>query len=159
MKLSIKFLIIPALLFVSFFVLCPFNTQTDSFLPNSLSVAQADFWDDQTGMDQVGEKFGEGGDEPEDVRNIIVDIIRIALSFLALIFLILTVMAGYKWMTASGNEDRIKEAKSQLSHAIIGLLIVLSALAITEFILEAFIDATDGGDLDILSDRFNIKNT
>jgi amino acid transporter len=151
MKISIKYLIIPTLLFVFFFAFFPFNIQTDSSLHGSLSVAQADFWDDQTGMDRVGEKFGEGSGEPEDIRNIIVDIIKIALSFLAIIFLILTVMAGYKWMTASGNEDKIKEAKAQLSHAIIGLLIVLAALAITEFIFEAFIDATDGGDLDILS--------
>lgn len=133
------------ILFVFFFALCPVNIQIGSLSDGSTAVAQAELWDDQTGMDRVGEKFGEGSGEPEDIRSIVVNIIRVALTFLAIIFLILTIMAGFKWMTASGNEDRIKEAKGQLSHAIIGLIIILAALSITEFTFQALIESTDEG--------------
>jgi len=44
------------------------------------------------------------------------------------------VYAGLMWMTAGGNEDRIKKARQILIAAIIGLVIVLSAYAITQFI-------------------------
>jgi multisubunit Na+/H+ antiporter MnhC subunit len=149
MKFSIKTLIIPILLFTLFSVFLPFDIQfdiqTEPFLSGSASVAQTDLWDNQTGMDRVGEKFGEGGGEPEDIRNIIANMIKVVLTFLAIIFLILIIMAGFKWMTASGNEDKIKEAKAQLSHAIIGLTIVLAAFAITEFILEVLMETTKEG--------------
>jgi hypothetical protein len=38
------------------------------------------------------------------------------------------------WMTAAGSEEQIKKAKQILAAAIVGLIIVLSAYAITQFI-------------------------
>jgi hypothetical protein len=62
--------------------------------------------------------------------------IQIVLSLLAVIFLILVVIAGFKWMTAGGNQETISKTQKSLKEAIIGLLIVLSAYAITWFIFE-----------------------
>jgi hypothetical protein len=42
------------------------------------------------------------------------------------------------WMTSGGNEERVKKAKQILIAAIIGLVIILSAYAITNFIGTAF---------------------
>ncbi len=63
--------------------------------------------------------------------------IQTVLSLLGVIFLGLTVAAGFKWMTASGNEEQIKKAINSLKAAIIGLLIVLAAYTITYFIFKA----------------------
>lgn len=63
-----------------------------------------------------------------------------ALSLLGIIFIVLMVLAGYNWMMASGNEQKIEEAKSTIKRAIIGLVIVLGAWAIWRFILENLID-------------------
>jgi hypothetical protein len=57
--------------------------------------------------------------------------IQVVLGFLGIIFLFLTLQAGFKWMTSAGNEKNIEEAKGSLKNSIIGLLIVLSAYAIT----------------------------
>ena len=66
-----------------------------------------------------------------DLPSIISVIIKSILGFLGLIFLVLTIMAGFKWMMSQGNEDEIKKAKGSLTNAIIGLVIVLAAYAIT----------------------------
>lgn len=57
--------------------------------------------------------------------------IQLILGFLGIIFLALTLMAGFKWMTAGGNEKQIEESKGSLKNSIIGLFIVLAAYAIT----------------------------
>jgi len=56
------------------------------------------------------------------------------LGFTGTIFFVLVVYAGLMWMTAAGNEERTEKAKKILTAAIIGLIIVLSAYAITSFI-------------------------
>jgi hypothetical protein len=68
--------------------------------------------------------------------------IKIVLGFLAIIFLGLTLMAGFNWMTASGNEEQIKKAQATLKAAIIGLIIVLAAYTVTYFI---FLNLPFGG--------------
>ncbi len=58
-------------------------------------------------------------------------LIKSVLGFLGVIFLVLTIMAGFKWMNSQGNEDEIKKAKESLTNSIIGLIIVLAAYSIT----------------------------
>ncbi len=96
----------------------------------------------QTGSKKIGNKFGAN----TDIQGIIVGIIKTFLTFLTIIFIILILIAGFKWMTAAGNEEQIKEARSQLSHAIIGLIIILSAYAITHFVFDVLIESTTGTD-------------
>ncbi len=63
-------------------------------------------------------------------------VLKSVLGFTGTIFFILVVFAGLMWMTAAGSEDRIKKAKQILVAAVIGLIIVLSAYAITKFVGE-----------------------
>lgn len=58
-------------------------------------------------------------------------IIKTVLGFLGIVFLVLTIMAGFRWMTSQGNEEEIKKAKKTLTNSIIGLIIVLTAYTIT----------------------------
>ena len=48
--------------------------------------------------------------------------------------IIIIVFAGYKYMTAGGNQEKTSEAMKSIMHAAIGLLIIVSAFAITVFI-------------------------
>lgn len=66
-----------------------------------------------------------------DLTQIFSVTIQLILGFLGIIFLVLTLMAGFKWMTAGGNEKQIEEAKGSLKNSVIGLFIVLAAYAIT----------------------------
>src|SRR3989344_4954423 len=65
----------------------------------------------------------------EDIRVIIGRIIRAVLGLLGVIAVGLIVYAGFLYMTAGGNEDRVATAKKIMINAVIGLAIILSALA------------------------------
>jgi cytochrome bd-type quinol oxidase subunit 2 len=67
------------------------------------------------------------------------NIINIVLSLLGIIFIILMIYGGITYMLARGNEDQTKKAKALITQAIIGLVIVLTAYAITYFIFNFFI--------------------
>jgi len=79
------------------------------------------------------------------LANVIATIIKVVLGFLATIFLVLIVIAGFQWMTAGGNEEQIKSARSRMVNAIIGLVIVLMAYAITYFIFQQLPFGGGGG--------------
>jgi tetrahydromethanopterin S-methyltransferase subunit B len=63
-------------------------------------------------------------------------IITSVLSLMGVLFLILAIYGGYAWMTARGNEEAVEKAKDTLTNAIIGLVIVLAAYAISYFVLS-----------------------
>jgi hypothetical protein len=77
-----------------------------------------------------------GFDTNIELSNIIATVIEIALGLLGVIFIVLIVLSGYQWMTAGGNEDVISKAQSRIKNAIIGLVIVLAAYAITAFVFS-----------------------
>jgi len=70
------------------------------------------------------------------------NIIALVLSFLGVIFLILIIVGGISWMTAAGNDQQIEKAKSLITNAAIGVLIVFSAYAITWFVVRVLMDKT-----------------
>jgi len=61
-------------------------------------------------------------------------IIGAILNFLGVIFLILMIYGGFMWMTAAGNEEQISKAQKIITAAIIGVVIVASAYAITAYV-------------------------
>jgi len=61
-------------------------------------------------------------------------VIKAFLSLLGIIFIILIIWAGYNWMTAGGNEEKISKATNTITRAIIGLIITISSYAIWRFI-------------------------
>lgn len=83
-------------------------------------------------------------DKVKDPAVIIGQVIKWFLAILGIIFFILTVNAGYLWMTASGNEDQVAEAKKKMVNALAGLIIVLAAYALTYMVLENFTDIIFG---------------
>ncbi|MCL2869192.1 pilin [Candidatus Saccharibacteria bacterium] len=48
---------------------------------------------------------------------------------------VMIVVAGINWIISSGQPDKVKKAQQTLTYAIIGLIIVVSAFAITRFIV------------------------
>ncbi|MFA6522435.1 MAG: Ig-like domain-containing protein [Patescibacteria group bacterium] len=71
-----------------------------------------------------------------DLPTIIGRIIGVFLSLLGVIFLGLVIYAGYMWMTAGGDAEKVNKAKRVLIQAAIGFIIILSAYGITSFVFE-----------------------
>lgn len=75
-----------------------------------------------------------GYSENINIGNVVAAVIQTFLGLLGIIFIVLIVMAGYKWMNAAGNDEKVQEAKDTIRRAIIGLIITVSAYAITYFV-------------------------
>ncbi|MEA3398326.1 MAG: Ig-like domain-containing protein [Patescibacteria group bacterium] len=71
-----------------------------------------------------------------DPRTAAVNVIKIALTFLGIIAIVMILYGGFVWMTAAGDPGRVEKAKKILISAIIGLIIILSAFLIVQFIFN-----------------------
>jgi hypothetical protein len=71
-----------------------------------------------------------------DIEIRIGTIISYVLNFLGVIFMVLTIYAGFLWMTATGEKEKIDKAKDIFKSSITGLIIILSANIITSFIIS-----------------------
>ena len=101
---------------------------------------------------QVAEQAGIAGQS--DLLSIIGNLIYIALSLTGTILLVILIYAGYLYMTAGGKMEQVEVAKKWIRNAIIGLVIIASAFALTAFILNALSGAMGlGGGGVTLSQR------
>ena len=82
-------------------------------------------------------KLGAG-----DVRQTAARIINVALGFLGIIAVVIVLVGGFKYMVSGGNEEKTTEAKNLIVAGIIGLAIILSAWAITSFVIGQLLTAT-----------------
>ena len=85
------------------------------------------------------------GANASDPRLIVANFIRYILSFLGILAVIIVLYAGFKWMFSGGNEETISEAKRMLIAGLIGLVIILLAYAIANFVITLIYSATTGG--------------
>jgi len=75
------------------------------------------------------------GQLPEgDISKTIGKAIGVGLSFVGVLFLILFIYSGFVWMFARGNQQDVQKAKDTMEAAVIGLVIVMAAYAITAYI-------------------------
>ncbi len=87
-------------------------------------------------------KDSAGYAQPQDPRTIIAQYIRVLLSLLGMIFFLLTLYAGYLWMTAGGNEEQVAQAKAYLSNGVIGLIVILASWSISLFVVRIIYPAS-----------------
>lgn len=89
--------------------------------------------------ENVREVTGLGDTDP---REMAASIIRLLMGFLGILAVALILMAGFKWMTSAGDEEKIGQAKGMLQGSVIGLVIILSSFGLAQFFLSAMHSAT-----------------
>ncbi|NBS41458.1 hypothetical protein EBS80_02255 [bacterium] len=105
--------------------------------------AQALTNDEFFGGEITGSDFAaNAGLSAGDLPTTIASLIRVVLGFLGIVAVVIILIGGFKWMTAGGNDDKVKSARKVMVSGIIGLVIVLSAFAIAQFVLSSIITAT-----------------
>ncbi|MDO8560071.1 MAG: hypothetical protein Q7S23_03500 [bacterium] len=62
------------------------------------------------------------------------------LAFLGVVFMLLMISSGIRWMTARGNESEIEKAKETIKSAAIGLLVVVLSYAFVTLISRMVVD-------------------
>ena len=99
------------------------------------------------GLDQAQE--ATGGDLPTSVGGanslpeLAGKIVNVALSLIGILFFCLMLYAGITWMKAFGSSEDVTKAKDMIQQAIIGLVIVMMAYAISNFVFST-LGATGG---------------
>lgn len=90
----------------------------------------------------IGGENGEKIGVSSDLSNSIATVVKTILALVGTIFLVLTIYAGILWMTAAGNDEQVGKAVSMIKSTVIGLVIVMSAYAITYFVTTKLTTAT-----------------
>ncbi len=131
-KTSTKFLILATALFV----LVPVFAL--ALAPAAQADANDMLWNGMEGDVQAATGLGN-----EDPRTMAASVINIVLGFLGIIAVLIILLGGFKWMTAAGNEDKVSEAKKLIGAGVIGLIIILMAFGIAQFVISALYNATN----------------
>lgn len=115
---------------LAIFIFLPFMTNATSAIDNA-----------KAGLNKSASEGFDGGAKaggPTTVANnlptAIGQIVGAVLAFIGVLFLGLMIYGGFTWMTARGNDQDVEKAKDLIQAAIIGLVIVLAAYAITNYV-------------------------
>lgn len=76
------------------------------------------------------------------VNETIAGLIKVFLGFLGIITIATILTGGFIWMTASGNHEALEKAKKTMANGFIGLTVVVSAYAISSFIISKLLEST-----------------
>lgn len=86
----------------------------------------------------LGEAANEAGlkETSTDINKIVAEFVNIALSMVGVIFLVLFIYGGFKWMLSRGDSKEIEDAQNILKATVIGAVIIFSAYVLTSFIIN-----------------------
>lgn len=102
-------------------------------------------------IDDYSQKIADQGGYRTDITSqdyldtVLGKTIAFALGFVGIIFFGLILVAGFQILTAGGNEENVKKAKSRIIHATIGLLIIIAAYIISYTIFTVIETSRQGG--------------
>lgn len=113
--------------------MCLLYTNTVSAAP----FINNDYTNTNEQLNAAGALDPEASEQPLDPRLVVAYTIRIALSLLGTALFILIVMSGYWYFTARGNDDKVTRAKDTLRQAVMGMVIILVAYAITSYTITS----------------------
>lgn len=82
------------------------------------------------------------GGSDTNVFETVGKVINVALSLLGIVFFGMVLYAGWLWMTSGGESEKAKAAQKLILNGVIGILIILSAAAISNFVISNLITAT-----------------
>jgi|GEM_PF-898826 len=106
------------------------------------------------GYKNVGQYFGQAKTSTandivpsgnyQDPRTLAQNIINIVLGFLGIIAVVIVLAAGFQWMTAGGEEEKVKEAQQRLIQGAIGLVLIVAAWMIAYYVIDQVVGAVQG---------------
>ncbi|MEX1111978.1 MAG: pilin [Candidatus Andersenbacteria bacterium] len=79
----------------------------------------------------------EGEEDGAAFRTLLEDIIKIFLSFVAIVASAVLIYGGVLFLTSAGEEDKAKKAKNLILYAVIGLIVIGLSAVVVNFILRA----------------------
>ncbi len=76
----------------------------------------------------------------DDLGTFITDLINWGIGFAALVAVVMLIAAGFMYITANGDENKIKKATTTLTFAIVGLVVCFIAVLLVNFVIKEFLE-------------------
>ncbi|MBU0647554.1 pilin [Patescibacteria group bacterium] len=109
-----------------------------NFLQNSITPlyiwAEFNFSDELSKLNPFAENT-----ENVDIYTLLTYVIQTALILSGLIAIAFTVIGGYQYITSGGNPEKTKKATSTITMSIIGLVLILAAALVVNFVVTSII--------------------
>lgn len=70
------------------------------------------------------------------LMDFITKIINWAIGFSAVVAVVMIIFAGFKYITAAGDENKISSATKTLTYAIVGLVVCFIAVLLVNFVIK-----------------------
>jgi len=110
-------------------------------LPSVIFAADLGFENNDSWVDSMKITRLDGG----QVSGIVITVINAFLALLGVLAVSLIIYAGFSYMFSSGDPEKMKKAQGVIVTSVIGLVIIISAYAISNYVFTALNQAT-GGD-------------
>ena len=94
----------------------------------------------QTGVNNATVKAGIATEQQVEQASLVArigSIVGIMLYFAATILLVFIIWGGYMWMTAGGNEEKVKKGQKYIINSIIGYIVIAVSYLIVRFVIES----------------------
>lgn len=80
-----------------------------------------------------------GGTSEPTLPAFVQKVINWAIGLTAVVAVVMLIAAGFMYITANGDENKIKKATTTLTFAIVGLVIAFIAVLLVQFVLKEII--------------------
>jgi hypothetical protein len=130
-----KIIIISVLLFVGISVILPayaFAQGGDETAPNLQNLNASLVNVGKTGYQATTDYSSDS------IYKIIGAVVTFCVSLVGVVVTIFIIYGGWLWMTASGNEDKVKEAQGIIKNSVIALVIIFAAWLLTQTVIGFF---------------------
>lgn len=77
--------------------------------------------------------------EDKEVDIFVTDILNWIIGAATLVCIVMLVYSGYMYMTAGGDEEKVRTAQKTITGSLIGLVVSLLSLVLVNFVLETFL--------------------
>ncbi len=141
-----KKILISVILIANFFLLLPASAAAK--LPTSCKKGDGNQYTAKCFLDIMAEPIGYPptttvpSDPVAEIIGLVGTIFAYVLGLLGVLFVVLIIYSGILWMTAQGNEEKVKKANSILKDAVIGLFIVIAAALVMYLIVNLLLPVT-----------------
>lgn len=75
------------------------------------------------------------GDKNADLSGNVTNILNVAIGALGIVAVIVIIIGGVQYMTSTGDAGKVKKAKDTILYGVIGLVVVILAFAIVNFVI------------------------
>ena len=106
-----------------------FSTSAVILASSTMAVSAQETW--ETWVNKVKGPRAEG-----DLQVIIIDLLNWGIGLTALVAVVMLIWNGIRYITANGDEDKIKGATKGITYAIIGLVICFFSILIVNFVIK-----------------------